>query len=124
MSKIEERVIEKIRTRAKAGFDKYGVTMERDDLSTLEWLQHAQDEALDHSIYLEKLIDIEKTKMSVIEQNITWLKKYIDNVPLYELWEFNQEVIGTLGDIDTDDVSIDKARRKAYTKIFGCGPAE
>lgn len=54
---IEELVIKKIRQRRELGLAKYGVTVEeRTDLSTLDWLQHAQDEAMDLSIYLEKLI--------------------------------------------------------------------
>lgn len=54
---IEERVIAEIRARRERGLAKYGVGMERDDLSMLEWLQHAKQEALDLAIYLEKLID-------------------------------------------------------------------
>jgi hypothetical protein len=57
MSAIEERVIEKLRSRAEAGQRKYGVTMERSDLTRRQWLQHAQEEALDLAVYLQKLID-------------------------------------------------------------------
>lgn len=53
---IEESVIQKIRERRDRGRKKYGTTMERDDLCTKEWLIHAQQEALDFAIYLEKLI--------------------------------------------------------------------
>jgi hypothetical protein len=56
MSAIEESVIEKIRQRADAGLKKYGVTMEREDLSTREWLVHAQQEAMDLCVYLERAI--------------------------------------------------------------------
>lgn len=59
MSSIEEKVIEKIKSRAKAGAKKYGVTMDREDLSRLEWLIHAQEEALDLAVYLQKLINQE-----------------------------------------------------------------
>ena len=59
MSKIEEKVCERILERAKVGESKYGVTMEREDLSRLEWLKHAQEEAMDLAVYLEKLIQDE-----------------------------------------------------------------
>lgn len=59
MSRIEKAVCEKITTRAEFGRKKYGVTMERTDLSKLQWLQHAQDEMMDAAIYLQKLIEIE-----------------------------------------------------------------
>ena len=55
MSKIEEKVIEQIRERSEVGKNKYGVTMERTDLNLLEWVQHAQEEAMDLAVYLEKI---------------------------------------------------------------------
>lgn len=60
MSKIEDAVCEKIQQRAKIGLSKYGVSMERTDLTEIEWLEHALQEALDLAVYLQKLID-EKT---------------------------------------------------------------
>lgn len=53
---IEEAVIQKIRERRDRGRKKYGTTMERDDLSNVQWLIHAQEEAMDLAIYLERLI--------------------------------------------------------------------
>lgn len=60
MSSIENSVAEKIQQRAAAGLEKYGVTMERGDLSRLEWLVHAQEEAMDLAVYLERLIQDER----------------------------------------------------------------
>lgn len=53
-TEIEELVIEKIRRRRDAGRAKYVETMERTDLSLEDWLRHAQEEAMDLSIYLER----------------------------------------------------------------------
>ena len=50
MSKIEDAVMAKIYERALVGKSKYGVTMERDDLSLKEWLIHAQEEAMDLAV--------------------------------------------------------------------------
>jgi hypothetical protein len=44
--------------------------MERVDLSSLEWLIHAQEEAMDLAVYLEKLI--------ALEQELLLAKKLID----------------------------------------------
>lgn len=56
-------VLERIKHRANLGMLKYGVTMERDDVSTVEWLRHAQEEAMDLAIYLERVIfDMEQRK--------------------------------------------------------------
>jgi hypothetical protein len=59
MSEIELRVCRKILDRARKGEEKYGTTMERVDLSRLQWLIHAQEEAMDFAVYLEKLIEKE-----------------------------------------------------------------
>ena len=56
MSKFEEKVIQKIMERAKVGEAKYGVTMERKDLSIVEWMVHLQEELMDAAVYLERLI--------------------------------------------------------------------
>jgi hypothetical protein len=57
MSKIEEQVIQKIRSRAEVGEKKYGVTMERNDLNIMEWLQHLQEELMDAVVYVEKVME-------------------------------------------------------------------
>lgn len=66
MSVIEDNVCRKITERAARGLAKYGVTMERTDLTMLDWLRHAQEEAMDQAIYLERIIqEIEKAKEQV-----------------------------------------------------------
>ena len=52
---ITEAVVVQLRTRAKKGKLKYGTTMERDDLSPLQWLQHLQEELMDAAVYVEKI---------------------------------------------------------------------
>ena len=48
-------VMHKFAERSEAGLKKYGTNLERTDLSTLDWLQHAQEEAMDFVLYLERL---------------------------------------------------------------------
>ena len=71
MSRIEEEVCKKIEQRAKVGLSKYGVTMETAPLSRLEWLIHAQEEAMDLAVYLQKLIELEESKPFNYEWNMT-----------------------------------------------------
>lgn len=59
MSKVEDCVCQRIQQRAAGGLQKYGQTIERKDLTRREWLQHAQDEALDLAVYLQRLINEE-----------------------------------------------------------------
>ena len=53
--KIVLSVLESFKKRSEIGIKKYNTTLERNDLSTLEWLQHAQEEAMDFVLYLERL---------------------------------------------------------------------
>ena len=55
MDKNVENVVKQLRDREEEGMRKYGVNTERIDLSTLEWLQHLQEELMDASVYIEKL---------------------------------------------------------------------
>ena len=68
MSRVEDSVARKIQERAAVGLAKYGVTMERTDLSRLDWLIHAQEEAMDLAVYLERLIKYERDKVSAVQR--------------------------------------------------------
>ena len=61
MSKVEDEVCEEIQERAKVGLNKYGVTMERDDLTHDEWLEHLQHELMDAIVYVQRLRTREQT---------------------------------------------------------------
>lgn len=53
---INQAVLNKIINRAIQGMKTYGVSMERTDVSTVEWLKHLQEELLDGAVYLERVI--------------------------------------------------------------------
>lgn len=60
-----DRVVEAVRAdllrRSQLGIQKYGMTLERDDLTLKQWLQHAYEETLDQANYLKRaIIEIEK----------------------------------------------------------------
>ena len=50
-----ESVINRFKERSEVGIKKYNTTLERNDLSKLDWVQHAQEEAMDFILYLERL---------------------------------------------------------------------
>ena len=60
-----ENVVKQLRYREEEGLRKYGVNTERVDLTTLQWLQHLQEELMDASVYIEKL----KNEMKENEKN-------------------------------------------------------
>lgn len=57
---IVNNVVESFIERSKVGFAKYGTNLDRKDLSVLEWISHAQQEAMDFVLYLEKLKQYEQ----------------------------------------------------------------
>jgi hypothetical protein len=52
---IVESVINQFKERSEVGIKKYNTTLDRTDLSTLDWIEHAKQEAMDFILYLEKL---------------------------------------------------------------------
>lgn len=58
--KIVESVLSRFKQRSEAGIKKYNTTLERNDLNTLQWLTHLQEELMDATLYCQKLIEIQK----------------------------------------------------------------
>jgi len=52
---ILESLLTKFRQRSEVGQRKYNTTLDRKDLTIVEWLNHAQEEAMDLCLYLEKI---------------------------------------------------------------------
>jgi hypothetical protein len=58
------RILERFRSRSINGYQAYGKTLDRTDLSKLDWLNHLQEELMDSVLYIEKLKTIEMEKMN------------------------------------------------------------
>lgn len=52
----------KFEARSQRGMEKYNTTLEREDLNLVDWLCHAQEEAMDFTLYLERIIAEVKAK--------------------------------------------------------------
>ena len=52
---IVESIIHQMRKRSQDGIIKYGTTLYHNDLTELEWIEHAKQEAMDFILYLERL---------------------------------------------------------------------
>ena len=85
MSKVEDKVIEEFEwyshgdnvdslfnnellTRANEGLSKYGITLERTDLSKSDWFQHLKEELLDACNYATRLEMYEE--LTFVEKDI------------------------------------------------------
>lgn len=83
MKKIDSvvlEVIEKFISRSDAGIRKYGITLERTDLTHEEWITHLQEELMDAALYIERIkMSMKQKQMTVTSES--WLnadKKTID----------------------------------------------
>jgi hypothetical protein len=52
---IVQSVIDKFQERSDVGIEKYGTTLQDNQLSRLEWLTHLQEELMDATLYIERL---------------------------------------------------------------------
>jgi hypothetical protein len=74
LDKIVSSVIRKFKQRARFGQRKYGTDLDREDLTFLDWIQHAQEEHMDAILYLEKIKQTEEKRLaSTSSENITYL---------------------------------------------------
>ena len=58
LDSIVTSVINQFIERSEKGKAKYGVDLDRKDLSLLEWIEHAKQEHMDAILYLEKIKQI------------------------------------------------------------------
>ena len=77
-----KKVVAQLHAREDRGYEKYGVNTDRTDLSTLEWLQHLQEELMDASVYIEKLKndmkEMQATQEGLLEEisEMQWKEQY------------------------------------------------
>ena len=109
---IVESVRQKLLDRSNVGKEKYGVGLDRGDLSRLDWLNHLQEELLDGAGYIEAAmkhqVQLESTLITLfinfIQTKGVWF--YIKSigedpqaVPVEELMKLKREFIEKIGDI-------------------------
>lgn len=57
-------VLHKFINRAEFGKEKYGTDLDREDLTFLDWVNHAQEEHMDAILYLEKIRKVEMKRLT------------------------------------------------------------
>ncbi len=55
LDSIVTTIIDQFKVRSAKGKAKYGVDLDRTDLTLLEWIEHAKEEHMDAILYLEKI---------------------------------------------------------------------
>ena len=65
LDSIVTSIIRQFEERSAKGKAKYGVDLDRTDLTLLEWIEHAKQEHMDAILYLEKIKQIVSGKEKV-----------------------------------------------------------
>jgi hypothetical protein len=55
LDSVVTSVIKQFEERSIKGKEKYGTDLDRNDLTLLEWIEHAKQEHMDAILYLEKI---------------------------------------------------------------------
>ena len=80
-SRILNRVMDRFKDREQKGLVDYGKTMDRNDLSLLEWVQNLQEELMDAVLYIEKLkqeIHYQEYELSSMEATLLYDEEWVD----------------------------------------------
>jgi len=83
LDSIVSFVTDKFKDRSKVGKDKYGVDLDREDLSAKEWANHLQEELMDGTLYVQKLIkifDLIDAMLDVYEDTDTEKEVFIESI--------------------------------------------
>ena len=70
---IVKELTERFKQRSETGIMKYGVTLDRDDLSLKDWLQHLLEEQMDACLYTLKALN----KLEELDNNSDNLPNYV-----------------------------------------------
>jgi len=65
LDSVVTTIIEQFKERSACGKAKYGVDLDRTDLTLLEWIEHAKQEHMDAILYLEKIKQLVSGKEKV-----------------------------------------------------------
>lgn len=52
---VVNSIIDKFKQRSETGINKYGTTLDRNDLSLDEWLNHLEEELMDAILYCHRI---------------------------------------------------------------------
>jgi len=78
---VVDSVIDKFIERAQFGREKYGVGLEREDLTLPNYITHLREELMDGILYLQKM----ETIHNELLQDIVELKQFAMKSQLYEM---------------------------------------
>lgn len=120
---VVERVRQDLLERSQKGINKYGVTLDRRDLTLKDWLQHAYEECLDQANYLKRCIVqieaeewAEKTLKEERDKEDQAWEDFREGA--YKAWKKSQEINETAKEaIDKYPKTLGKLKEEFHPKI-------
>ena len=72
---VVEQVLDSFSERSLVGIEKYGTTLDRNDLTLLQWLTHLQEELMDATLYVQKLKnELDQNENGIVIAKESWDK--------------------------------------------------
>jgi F0F1-type ATP synthase membrane subunit b/b' len=110
---IVESIVAQYQQRAEFGYKKYGMTMDREDLDIQDWIEHAKQEAMDFTLYLEKLKNV-LTSGNYPELGNIEASHETKNRIIYNL---NRVIMSQEDEIKALKSEIDELKKELHNKI-------
>lgn len=77
MSETLNKVIEKFQQREQVGLNKYGTTVDRKDYTSHDWLVHLQEELMDATLYVQRVIELKDKEIQELNELVCELREII-----------------------------------------------
>jgi len=74
------QVLQEFQHRAEFGYNKYGTDLDREDLTLIEWIQHAKEEHMDAILYLEKIRQVEMKRNVITKKQLDEISRQNDGL--------------------------------------------
>lgn len=81
---VVKSIIEQYKQRSDVGIKKYNTTLDRKDLTLTEWLQMAKEEAMDFTLYIQRV----QNELEFAEKEMERLKKENHNLNKRRSWHY------------------------------------
>jgi len=101
MSELLNKVINDLHHREDKGIITYGTTMDREDLSTIDWQNHLYEELLDAIMYLKKIQEPKESVAILAADKFETTQQIIKAIE--EMAELSKELAKELNDNGNED---------------------
>lgn len=81
---VVESIIKQFQERSEVGIKKYNTTLDRTDLTDLEWMEHLKQELMDAILYLQRL----QNEFEYVKKKMNEYEKEKHNLTKRRAWHY------------------------------------